>query len=121
MSCEKLLIVCRLFFFGALRKNSASLDIMASAVGFIGLGIMGDGMVRCLIKAGRNIVVWNRSVAKSEALLKEVCHVATSAENNRRCNQLPQLHNASTSLTCAHLTRFHCLLPYVARRRAPNA
>jgi len=45
---------------------------MADTVGFIGLGYMGEGMVRRLIStAGRNIVVWNRSADKSAALLAE--------------------------------------------------
>ena len=36
--------------------------------GFVGLGIMGEGMAKCLIKSGVNLVVWNRSAAKAEAL-----------------------------------------------------
>jgi len=39
--------------------------------GFIGLGIMGDGMSRCLLKSGVSLVVWNRSAAKCEALKAE--------------------------------------------------
>ena len=31
--------------------------------GFVGLGIMGEGMAKCLIKAGVNLVIWNRSAA----------------------------------------------------------
>ena len=50
----------------------SSQGMSASPCGFIGLGIMGEGMVRCLIKAGRNVVVWNRSSAKSHALRDEV-------------------------------------------------
>lgn len=40
-------------------------------VGFIGLGLMGEGMARRLLGAGRSLVVWNRSTDKSAALLKE--------------------------------------------------
>ncbi|KAJ9473042.1 Glyoxylate/succinic semialdehyde reductase 1 [Diplonema papillatum] len=40
-------------------------------VGFIGLGIMGEGMVRRLATDGVKLVVWNRSRDKSEALKKE--------------------------------------------------
>ena len=36
--------------------------------GFVGLGIMGEGMATCLIKSGIQLVVWNRSAAKAEAL-----------------------------------------------------
>lgn len=37
-------------------------------MGFIGLGIMGEGMANCLLKSGVKLVVWNRSAAKAEAL-----------------------------------------------------
>ena len=39
---------------------------MSAPVGFIGLGIMGLGMARNLLRSGRTLVVWNRSVAKAE-------------------------------------------------------
>mmetsp|Transcript_91895 Transcript_91895/g.259575 ORF Transcript_91895/g.259575 Transcript_91895/m.259575 type:complete len:295 (-) Transcript_91895:104-988(-) len=42
------------------------------SVGFVGLGIMGEGMARRLLTVGgRNLVVWNRSSAKAEALKEE--------------------------------------------------
>ncbi|KAL1515278.1 hypothetical protein AB1Y20_001910 [Prymnesium parvum] len=44
---------------------------MAEAVGFIGLGLMGEGMARRLVGSGRSLVVWNRSIEKSEALRAE--------------------------------------------------
>ena len=57
---------------------------MSGAIGFIGLGIMGDGMARILIKSGRKLVVWNRTAAKAEALKAEspdsVVVAATPAE-----------------------------------------
>lgn len=37
-------------------------------LGFVGLGIMGSGMARNLIDAGHELTVWNRTVAKAEAL-----------------------------------------------------
>ena len=46
-----------------------------SKVGFIGLGIMGEGMAKNLAKSGRSLVVWNRSPAKCEAL-KQACEGA---------------------------------------------
>ena len=39
--------------------------------GFVGIGIMGEGQAACLLKAGRNLVVWNRDGAKAEALRKQ--------------------------------------------------
>jgi 3-hydroxyisobutyrate dehydrogenase len=41
---------------------------MSERVGFIGLGIMGSGMARNLLKAGFSVRVWNRSHAKMDAL-----------------------------------------------------
>ena len=45
-------------------------------IGFIGLGQMGSGMARSLIKAGHQVTVWNRSRAKSEPLAKDGAKVA---------------------------------------------
>lgn len=41
---------------------------MADTVGFIGIGIMGSGMARNLVAAGFDVVVWNRTPAKAEAI-----------------------------------------------------
>ncbi len=49
-------------------------------VGFIGTGLMGSPMVINLIKAGFNVSVWNRSVAKSLALGEQGARLANSAE-----------------------------------------
>ena len=49
----------------------------SGTVGFIGLGIMGDGMARCLLKSGRSLVVWNRSAAKCDALKAEAGDAVT--------------------------------------------
>ena len=39
--------------------------------GFIGMGIMGEPMARNLLKAGHDLVIWNRSAAKTNALADE--------------------------------------------------
>ncbi|MDA4114731.1 MAG: NAD(P)-dependent oxidoreductase [Thaumarchaeota archaeon] len=44
---------------------------MASRIGFIGLGVMGSKMARNLLKAGYEVVVYNRSRPAVEELLKE--------------------------------------------------
>ncbi len=51
---------------------------MDDKIGFIGLGIMGGGMVRNLLKAGFPVCVWNRTQAKAEALAGEGATAATS-------------------------------------------
>ena len=40
-------------------------------VGFIGLGNMGSGMARSLIKAGHRVRAWNRSPGPVEALARD--------------------------------------------------
>ena len=40
-------------------------------IGFIGLGHMGSGMARCLLKAGHRLKVYNRSRDKAEKLAAE--------------------------------------------------
>jgi len=43
-----------------------------SSVAFLGLGTMGSGMVRNLVKAGYEVIVWNRTRARSEPLAAEL-------------------------------------------------
>jgi 3-hydroxyisobutyrate dehydrogenase-like beta-hydroxyacid dehydrogenase len=47
-------------------------------VGFIGLGRMGSGMARNLLRAGHEVLVFNRSREKAEALVAEGARVAGS-------------------------------------------
>ena len=64
----------------------------AAPVGFIGLGIMGLGQARNLLRSGRSLVVWNRSVEKSEAFAAEelaagkVTVAASAAEVVEKCS-----------------------------------
>lgn len=51
---------------------------MAERVGFIGLGIMGLGMARNLLKAGFSVCVWNRTTSKAEGLVGEGATVGKS-------------------------------------------
>src|SRR5260370_16726922 len=47
-------------------------------VGFVGLGKMGTGMARSLLRAGHQVSVYNRTREKAEALAKEGAQVAAS-------------------------------------------
>lgn len=51
---------------------------MAETVGFIGLGIMGRGMTRNLLKAGFDLTVWNRTAARMDELVAEGAKAASS-------------------------------------------
>jgi 3-hydroxyisobutyrate dehydrogenase len=44
---------------------------MAERVGFVGLGIMGRGMVANLLKAGFEVRVWNRTASRMDALVAD--------------------------------------------------
>lgn len=56
-------------------------------VGFIGLGIMGSGMAANLLKAGHDLVVWNRTGSRATPLVELGAHVAASpAEVAERCD-----------------------------------
>lgn len=53
---------------------------MASQIGFIGLGIIGRGMVKNLAEKGHSVAVWNRTAERAEALSREIkVSVAKSA------------------------------------------
>ena len=43
---------------------------MNERVGFVGLGIMGQGMARNLLKAGYGVRVWNRTSSRMDALIE---------------------------------------------------
>ena len=51
---------------------------MSEQVGFIGLGIMGQGMARNLLKAGFGLTVWNRTASRADALVSEGATRASS-------------------------------------------
>ena len=48
-------------------------------IGFIGIGVMGESMVRHLMAAGHRVTVYNRTAAKADALLQEGALWAESA------------------------------------------
>ena len=54
--------------------------ISQPAIGFIGLGSMGEPMALNLAGAGTPLVVWNRTPGKAQALASAGAHVASSAE-----------------------------------------
>lgn len=47
-------------------------------VGFVGLGAMGQGMARNLVKAGHDVCIWNRTAERARALEKDGAIVADS-------------------------------------------
>lgn len=51
---------------------------MSETLGFIGLGIMGQGMAANLLKAGYAVTVWNRTPAKAQALIDAGAQLAES-------------------------------------------
>lgn len=51
---------------------------MTDRVGFIGLGIMGQGMAANILKAGFPLVVWNRTAAKAQQLAASGAMVASN-------------------------------------------
>src|SRR5215208_5379044 len=51
---------------------------MTERVGFIGLGIMGRGMARNLLKAGFEVRIWNRTASRMDELAAEGAGLASS-------------------------------------------
>lgn len=54
---------------------------MSERIGFVGLGIMGRGMVRNLLKNGFSVRVWNRTVSRSEELAKDGAVIGSSPQD----------------------------------------
>ncbi len=48
----------------------------AYPIGFIGLGTMGEAMALTLVKAGKRLIVWNRTRARTEILAAAGANVA---------------------------------------------
>lgn len=59
---------------------------MGSRIGWIGLGRMGEAMVRRLLKAGHAVTVWNRTAAKAEPLREQGAAVATAKRDLAGCD-----------------------------------
>ena len=51
---------------------------MSNSIGWIGLGRMGEAMVKRLLKAGHSVSVWNRTAAKAEPLVEYGAIIASS-------------------------------------------
>ena len=51
---------------------------MTERIGYIGLGIMGRGMARNLLKAGFPLTVWNRTASRMDDLVAEGAIAGTS-------------------------------------------
>ena len=51
---------------------------MNERVGFVGLGIMGQGMTRNLLKAGYSVRVWNRTASRMDPLVEAGASAAAS-------------------------------------------
>ena len=54
---------------------------MTEKLGFIGLGIMGQGMATNLLKAGHSLRVWNRTTSRKKRLLDLGAQDASSLED----------------------------------------
>jgi 3-hydroxyisobutyrate dehydrogenase len=59
---------------------------MGSRIGWIGLGRMGEAMVKRLMKAGHPVTVWNRTAAKAEPLRGQGAAVADGRSELAGCD-----------------------------------
>ncbi len=57
-------------------------------IGFVGLGIMGQPMSQNLLKAGFEVMVWNRTVAKAAAVKDAGAHVAKTLPEVAQANDV---------------------------------
>jgi 3-hydroxyisobutyrate dehydrogenase len=61
---------------------------MSTRIGWIGLGRMGEAMVRRLTMAGHGVAVWNRTTAKAEALVPYGATLAASKQALASCDMV---------------------------------
>src|SRR3954471_11446343 len=58
---------------------------MTNRIGWIGLGRMGEAMVKRLLKAGHGVSVWNRTASKAEPLAEYGAKIAGSKLDLAAC------------------------------------
>ena len=61
---------------------------MANSIGWIGLGRMGEAMVKRLTKAGHGVSVWNRTRSKAEPLAEYGATIAASKQELAACDMV---------------------------------
>jgi 3-hydroxyisobutyrate dehydrogenase len=61
---------------------------MANAIGWIGLGRMGEAMVKRLLKAGHGVSVWNRTRSKAEPLAEYGAEIARNKTDLAACEMV---------------------------------
>jgi 3-hydroxyisobutyrate dehydrogenase len=59
---------------------------MTKSIGWIGLGRMGEAMVKRLLKAGHGVSVWNRTASKAEPLKEYGATVVASKQDLASCD-----------------------------------
>ena len=59
---------------------TGTITLVSKTVGFVGLGVMGGPMAGHLISSGHNVVVWNRTEAKSRPFAEKGAQVANDLE-----------------------------------------
>jgi 3-hydroxyisobutyrate dehydrogenase len=58
---------------------------MANSIGWIGLGRMGEAMVKRLMKGGHGVSVWNRTASKAQPLVDYGATIAASKQELAAC------------------------------------
>jgi 3-hydroxyisobutyrate dehydrogenase len=61
---------------------------MANSIGWIGLGRMGEAMVKRLIRAGHGVSVWNRTRSKAEPLAGHGATIAANRQELAACEMV---------------------------------
>jgi 3-hydroxyisobutyrate dehydrogenase len=61
---------------------------MGSRIGWIGVGRMGEAMVKRLIQAGHEVAVWNRTASKAEPLIAAGASLAASRQDLAACDMV---------------------------------
>lgn len=59
---------------------------MGATLGWVGIGRMGYPMVECLLSAGRDVAVWNRTASKAEPLKKKGAVIVDKLSDLAACD-----------------------------------
>ncbi len=73
---------------------------MSNRIGWIGLGRMGEAMVKRLLKAGHGVSVWNRTAAKAAPLAEYGAVIVATKQDLSDCDVVFTMVSTTNDLKC---------------------
>jgi 2-hydroxy-3-oxopropionate reductase len=79
---------CAISILQAIQENTLHKGVEKLTIGFLGIGLMGKPMASNLIKAGFELIVWNRTASKAQPLAQLGARIAATPHDAAKANIL---------------------------------